>query len=527
MASTWSKYDARLDPKVLQKFKEEWSKLLGQADTIIDRRTETLVKWLEAPLLIDTLEDFHATSIRDGLLFEDAIGNAIFGMGSSAKGAEKIDAWVKEAKASVKTNLVWRAIALNQQEGIAEVDAALQEAEQHKSKQTVAHALAIEGYLSKMLKAFADTYKKAVSASNANVNASSEKGSKAFGVAIQPVNMRGADKIAVTVGDRVFRHFKVNALGDFVTEKIIQHMFAIRALVAPADSINLIVEQARTQGIERTKTLARLRTARTFLAADTPAIKTAQTESLGHAWENFKNTHKDGANAVRDARLAVVVMLIEGVNFQKLLADCSMKNDAKSWWSLAASSITISSALFDIASVPAKNVLGSESWSYQRLKLFGGVLSAGATAIGVGLDVLDAGKSLKKDQIAMFLLFSTKAVLGGIGAGLTVATTFTYAAPLIERLTGRVAAGVAVRAISGAAAEIIATRILFMAAGTWITVGVFGIQVFIWIISDDKLQEWCSLCVFGTKRTAPDAYKSAKQQQEKLQYALVEVGLAV
>jgi hypothetical protein len=35
---------------------------------------------------------------------------------------------VKEAKASVKGNLLWRTIALNQQEGVAEVDAALQTA---------------------------------------------------------------------------------------------------------------------------------------------------------------------------------------------------------------------------------------------------------------------------------------------------------------------------------------------------------------------------------------------------------------
>jgi len=116
--------------------------------------------------------------------------------------------------------------------------------------------------------------------------------------------------------------------------------------------------------------------------------------------------------------------------------------------------------------------------------------------------------------------------VGGIGAGLTLATTFTYAAPLIERLTGRAAAGVAVRAVSGVAAEIIGVRILCMAAGTWITVGVFGIQCFIWIISDDKLQEWCSLSAFGINRTARAAFGAVKRQEEALQEALIEVGLA-
>lgn len=525
IARTWAKYEEKIDKATFDKFKNQWETLLTRADAIVDQRTEVLIHWLEAPLLIDALEDFHSNNVQDGLLFEDAIEGAIFGMSSSKAGVSKIDAWVKEAKASVKTNLLWRAIALNQKQGIADVDAALAEAEQHKSKRTVAEALTIEGYLAKSLKAFADTYKKVVSVSNANTNASSEKGSKAFGATIRPVNMRGTDKIAVTVGDRVFRHFRVNGLGDYLSEKIIQHMFSVRAYVASADSINLIVQQARVEKISRSQTLERLRTARTFLAGDSPAIRTAQSEQLGDAWKNFKSTNKDGANAIRDARLAVVVMLIEGVNFQKLLAECRTKNDAKSWWSLAASSITISSALFDVASVPAKGVLGAESWSYQRLKLWGGFLSAGATAIGVGLDVVDAGKAEDKGQRGLAFAFYGKAFVGGMGAALTIATTFTYAAPLIERLTGRVAAGVAVRAISGVAAEVIATRILFMAAGTWITVGVFGIQCFIWIISDDKLQEWCSLCAFGSKRNAPAAYKTSKNQQEKLQEALVEVGL--
>jgi hypothetical protein len=54
----------------------------------------------------------------------------------------------------------------------------------------------------------------------------------------------------------------------------------------------------------------------------------------------------------------------------------------------------------------------------------------------------------------------------------------------------------------------------------------FGIQCFIWIITDDKLQDWASLCAFGQKNKAPDAYRSVKQQEEALTAALVDVGIA-
>ncbi len=533
LAESWGNYSKKIDTTALAGFNAKWAQFQDQVDAIVDQRTLVLIQWLQAPLLIDTLEDFHATSIDDGVLFDDAIGEMTFGMGSSRSGAAKIDEWIVEARATVKSNLLWRAVALNQAQAMDEVDATLKEAEQHKGKRTLADALTIEGYLAKFLKAFADTYKKAASVYAANTKAASEKGSTAYGVKLQPVNMRGMDRWATTFGDRVFRHFAIDGPAERLSEKIIQNMFALRAFVSPADSVKLIVQQARHAQLSRAQTLERLRTARTFLAADSPAIKSAQTEQLKQAWSGFKSTHKDGLDAIRDARVAVVVMLIEGVNFQKLLAECALKNDAKSWWSLAASALTISSALFDVASTAAKGafnsevpkVPGGEAWSYQRLKLWGGLLSAAATSIGVGLDLVDAGKSFDKRQYKLVVLFGLKAFMGAGGAALTVATTFTYAAPLIERLTGRAAAGVAIRAISGVAAEVLATRILFMAAGTWITVGAFGIQCFIWIIADDKLQEWCELSAFGTNRSAPAAFKTSQQQQEMLQEAMIEVGL--
>jgi hypothetical protein len=43
--------------------------------------------------------------------------------------------------------------------------------------------------------------------------------------------------------------------------------------------------------------------------------------------------------------------------------------------------------------------------------------------------------------------------------------------------------------------------------------------------TDDDLQNWCSLCIFGSKRTASDAYKSVKEQDKALEEAMVAVGV--
>jgi hypothetical protein len=61
-----------------------------------------------------------------------------------------------------------------------------------------------------------------------------------------------------------------------------------------------------------------------------------------------------------------------------------------------------------------------------------------------------------------------------------------------------------------------------MSAGLWLTVGVFGIQVFIWVFTDDELQYWCERCAFGTERDKTWAFK---HQEEALIKALQSVGV--
>lgn len=113
-----------------------------------------------------------------------------------------------------------------------------------------------------------------------------------------------------------------------------------------------------------------------------------------------------------------------------------------------------------------------------------------------------------------------------------MAVAYTYAAPLISRLTGRVvlegaaeAVGerVAVTAVGEAAAAMIGLRILGMALGGWITLGAFVIQVIIWEITPDALQDGIDHCTFGKKRRT-GGYKTSKEQEQKFEHALVEMG---
>jgi hypothetical protein len=91
------------------------------------------------------------------------------------------------------------------------------------------------------------THKKASGLYSANTAAQGPAGSAAFGAKLKPINTRGIDKIASTFGDKILARFRVNGLADHVSEKLIQHMLSIRAMVDPKDSLALVVAQAAAE----------------------------------------------------------------------------------------------------------------------------------------------------------------------------------------------------------------------------------------------------------------------------------------
>ena len=136
-------------------------------------------------------------------------------------------------------------------------------------------------------------------------------------MALKGINTRAVDASVISAGDRVFKALGLAKVGDVVAEKIIQHVLSLRAFVHVDDSIQLIKVQARTEGITTRQMLERIRTARTFMQIS--PVKSGAADELAAAWSKFRNTHADGPANFKDARLAVVVGLIEGLNFADLV----------------------------------------------------------------------------------------------------------------------------------------------------------------------------------------------------------------
>jgi len=531
-AGAWQKYEDKLDNPLYLSFKKNFKDFQTTVSRIAEERTIDLVRWLGAKNLIDALTEFHGKSVRDGVVFDDQIGRAIFGMNDSRSGKEKIAAWVAEMKAT-ETNLLWRAMALNQIDAMPELDAYLQEAKQKNDKKIIASSIDWLAVGQKSLKATADTYKKALSIYNANVKAASEKGSMAFNVQLKPIKTKGIDFQIMATGDAIMKYFRVNSLLDYGGEKMVQHLLNIRLLVDPMDSLQLIQAQALNEGVARELMISRLSTAETFLASERPQMKAAQVDNMRRAWTEFRKSESSG-NAIKDVRAALLVMLIEGVNFSKMVDACAQKKDAKSFLGLAASGMTITSGLFDVASTAIKGMTkdisgdfdkGSSLWSYQKLKLFGGLLSAGSALVGAWLDYQDFYKNRETGNPGFAALYLMKVFAGSASSIFSVATALTYSTPYVRRLL--------VSAVISTSAQVlkreitlVGARILLMTAGAGASILVFAFQVIIWIFSDDELQNWCALCPFGESRNSKLAFHSVRDQMIALDKSLIDIGLS-
>jgi hypothetical protein len=228
IANSWPKYQEKLNGAELKTFKTNFDNFFAKADKLIDDRTDDLIAWLESPSFINALTEFHQKNIDDGVVFDDTIGTAMLGMNSSLKGQAKIDAWVKEMKAT-ETNLVWRTLALNQEEGKAEVEAAMAAA---AAQRAPVGQLAVD-FLSKHIRKWADMYKKANTMQNTLIKASNAA------ERIKLIKVTDHDRFFLTVGDRLFRPFLQKGV-DTGAEFAVRGLILARAGVEPERILDAI-----------------------------------------------------------------------------------------------------------------------------------------------------------------------------------------------------------------------------------------------------------------------------------------------
>ncbi|WP_293931804.1 T6SS effector BTH_I2691 family protein [Iodobacter sp.] len=523
MAHSWDKYSTKIDPNVFNTFNNNLESLLSKADALIEQRTTLLLKWLDAPLFIDTLEDFHPSNIKDGVQFEEVISHAILGMGTSKSGKAKIDAWIMEGKASVKSNLLWRAFALNQKEAIPEIDKLLLEAKAGSNIVLTPVAWASVVANIKWNK-IADLYKKAQTFENTNLRAAGSKG------AMKEAKLFGFLGIFATTGDRLLSHsFAAKMIDSVVKEKVFQSLFLLRAGAHVDAVLDLVKEQALRENLDRKAMLSRIQTAEVFANAMEDGGKLRPNAAvLQEKWsklaENADVPGKDKRfNAAKDARLAMVVAMLEAFNLAK--CSYSAKADSKSMITIAAGVASLASAATDVYANVVKGALEESSYTFQRLKFFGGMLSGIASLAGVATSWMDADKYGSAKKVNLYYLAMSNVIFGGLAGIFNLLSTLSYCGPwlaaAVERQALQNAAKASVTKLAAAAAKrLLMYRAILMGLGLTFNIVALGIQLLIWQLTDNELQEWCEKCAFGLKRDPNWTLKTQNKMLYKATYAV-------
>lgn len=499
IAAAWPKYEAKLNTQIFDLFKKNHSSFLDAAAKVIDDRTDDLMAWLESQALIDALTEYHPKNINDGVAFEDKVGEAMFGIGSSEKGAKKLAAWVKEAKAT-QQNLLWRAIALNQKEGIDEVNAAMAAA---VAARAPIGQLSVD-FLTTHVRKWADMYKK----TNTMENTLAKAGNAAEG--IKRIKVTGIDRLFLTAGDKLFAPFIQRGV-DTGAEFAVRGLMLARAGVEPDRIMDAIKAQAKEEGLARAAIVRRLQAAKGFIGAGTD-FKEAKFADLEKKWKDLKANETKGLQAIKENRLSLVVATLEIINLTKI--GWEFGHDKRTYGELAAAAGSATAAVFDIAANAAKHLVGDKvSVTFQMLKVSGGILSAGA---GYYSMVSDGGKSLnnwEREKYALAISYGFKSASQFGATTLGLLASISYAAPLMEASSSKI--------IQATGSRLLLYRLFCMTWAVRLNMVGIGIQLFIWVFTDDDLQNWCEECPFGIHKDK--GIKDPKKQLEKLGESLQSV----
>ncbi|MGO4475938.1 T6SS effector BTH_I2691 family protein [Massilia sp. 2TAF26] len=521
----WSKYEAKLDTVALKTFRKNYANFISAAAALADERTEDVVAWMKSSYLQDALLEFHPLNVSDGVAFENAVGDIMLGISSSPAGLTIIKEWINEAKAS-DGNLLWRAFALNQIDGISAVNTILDEVIASKEVSYTDTALDAVRDSTKHLAKLADLSKKALSLHNTLRKAE-----------VYRVPTGGIEKILMSVGNLLFQPF-LKKRADWLSEKLILGLLLARSGAQYTNIMSLLASEAKFGRAGRAETMFALR-----LVHDVASQRSSsEFLKLKQSWEKLAkdaDTTKvnenprlaGGFNEAKELRFGMIATIVQMVYVTKLYLDAEADpQNKKLQGELWAAGISLSAGLADLGATAIKGLhnLKDAAPGFQALKLAGGILSAGSAWIVAHQDYENARKNGENGDTLISFLCYTKVIFSGAGGASSVITAVSYTKPAFEMLAAKLpntvigrSSAIIPRIGSRVASRLLLGRALIMLGGIWFSVATVAIQFLIWKFSDDKLQEWCEHCAFGINRKKK--LLSPKNQKTDFENALMEV----
>ncbi|OCG21605.1 T6SS effector BTH_I2691 family protein [Gilliamella sp. App4-10] len=124
----FKKYQARINQPLRDTYHQKYEQIMKQAGLLHEQRSENVFIWIQSDNYLNALNDYSQNNIEDGIEFERVVVTAIDGVQDTKIGNDIIGEWIK-AREIPKTNLLWRAVAFNQNGAVKELEEFLLDAE--------------------------------------------------------------------------------------------------------------------------------------------------------------------------------------------------------------------------------------------------------------------------------------------------------------------------------------------------------------------------------------------------------------
>ncbi|WP_341892077.1 T6SS effector BTH_I2691 family protein [Variovorax sp. YR752] len=518
LAGSWLPYEDNLKPGAVDTFKEHWDGLSAKAHDLMEGRSKPLLAWIESKLFLTALEDYDSTDLADGVCFENVVGDALYGLGSCKASAQKISAWVNEAIHRITSeNVLFRAIALNHDEGKAAVQQALAAASAHTNTPLTEQALVAAEGSTKYIAKLAELSKKGLTL-HSQLNKAG----------VKRIPTGGLEKILMSVGDRFFVPFMRKGI-DNLAEKLVVGMLMARTGYGHAATMGLFIAEARHVKEGRTAAMLLL-----SLGKSSPDLRNSYVD-LKNAWGKLKieadtprlNAEgKPGAfNEAKEARFGIVVLMLQGLFLWKLSSDADKEVDPKKREKikaeLLAAQLSVGASVLDLGATAIKGLAAAKdaAMSYQMLKVGGGLLSAGAAIISVKMSLAEAERAVDQGRVKLSLAYYLRSGTDAFAGGFSFLAALSYTAPAMKALSTRFPVSAVARFLSTSVARLYLWRAALLFFGIGFSLFSLVITLAIWYFSDNALQSWSDQCAFGKNKR----FTTIKEQEDAFYEALKDV----
>ena len=564
----WSDYEDEIDKGGLNTFSQHYDDLLNQTQILINERTDDLVTWLTAKPFIDSLVEFDKTNLSDGNNCVDVIGCAMNGISASPAGQALIDKWVASGSVDDE-NLIWRAVGLNYQETMDNLQTALDKANANHSAYNTETALNIVTELENALDNIAKVSIKSMQLyhqAQRSQSLNTQRGGieKLFTTLnqrlIKPFVAPGADAVSGLVMEATLMarsgirwaglkgHIKagveankaafqkemadINAKFNDDAWKQNQKSKHIDAKKARFNELDDLLKQLDVESSDTTQRIKQTlrNTWLRELGADNAALRKQHTKLLRDV------DIKGKVNDMAFVRFNALLLIFQGVAINNLWEAAEKEQDPEKAkqlrLSLAIIGMSTAATFLDTVGTLGSmyKAPGSKALFSTGIKVAGTKLIVAAGALATVVDLINADKSFVQGENALGSLYLIKAALNFGSTFTGMATLVGLANPFLQASSNK-----ALRSVGTQAAKMLAKR-TFLVACFWLGLAILAVEVLIVVLQDDELEDWLERSAFGpvshgtggrnpSKRGRPlyPRFKTVEEQQQAFEKAMSAV----